>query len=212
MSKAPSLITPRIFNLAFILAFIFLMVLVSAAPSRAAACACCADSGDWYERTARMQSYELGELRRIKLGEAANLFLTEADDDIKGLSVDYQAFSVSNFFKPGQTLTLTFKGERGAAGSLVLFLPRVVTSFGVDLHEFPEGSSGPILYKEWRFEGSVGGSGIFQKGLARGTRFRLILQGHGNNCVSAEDFKNWRLQIKGPRAAYAFYGKLGDPG
>jgi hypothetical protein len=125
--------------------------------------------------------------------------------------VDYQSFSLSNFFKAGNALTLTFKGESGAAGSLVLFLPRVAASFGVDMHQYPDGSAGPILYKEWRFEGSVGGSGIFKKGLARGTKFHLILQGQGNNCLSAEDFKNWRLQIKGPRASYAFYGSLKDP-
>jgi hypothetical protein len=191
MSKAPRLTSPRIINIAFIL---LALLLLSAAPSMAStACACCADTGDWYERTDRLQAYEIGQL------------------EIKGLPVDYQSFSLSDFFNPSHALTLTFKGERGASGSLVLFLPRVATSFGVDMHQYPEGSSGPILYKEWRFEGSVGGSGIFQKGMARGTKFRLILQGQGNNCLSAEDFKNWRLQIKGPRASYAFYGKLSDP-
>jgi hypothetical protein len=209
MSKAPRLTSPRIIKLAFVLPA---LLLLSAAPSMAAAaCACCADTGDWYEQTRRMQAYEIDQLRRIRFSDAASLFLTEADDAIKGLPVDYQPFALSNFFKPGNALTLTFKGERGAAGSLVLLLPRVVTSFGVDMHQYPEGSSGPILYKEWRFEGSVNGSGIFKNGLARGTKFHLILQGQGNNCLSAEDFKNWRLQIKGPRASYAFYGKLSDP-
>ncbi|HEV7844436.1 MAG TPA: hypothetical protein VGO69_12160 [Pyrinomonadaceae bacterium] len=208
MPKAPRLTSPRIIKIAFIL----LALLLSAAPSQAAAaCACCADTGDWYERTDRMQAYEIDQLRRIRFSDAASLFLTEADDAIKGLPVDYQSFSISNFFKPGNALTLTFKGERGAAGSLVLFLPRVMTSFGVDMHQYPDGSSGPILYKEWRLEGSVNGSGIFQRGMARGTKFHLILQGQGNNCLSAEDFKNWRLQIKGPRASYAFYGSLKDP-
>jgi hypothetical protein len=207
MPKAPRLTSPRIIKIGFIL----LALLLSTAPTMAAACACCADTGDWYERTRRMQAYEIDQLRRIRFSNTASLFLTEADDAIKGLPVDYQSFSLSDFFKQGNALALAFKGERGAAGSLTLFLPRVVTSFGVDMHQYPDGSSGPILYKEWRFEGSVNGSGIFRKGMARGTKFHLILQGQGNNCLSAEDFKNWRLQIKGPRASYAFYGSLKDP-
>jgi hypothetical protein len=210
MQKAPCLTSPRIIKTAF---FILLLLLLSAAPSMAsAACACCADTGDWYERTDRLQAYEIEQLRRVRFNDAAGLFTSESPiDEIKGLPVDYQSFSLSNFFNPSHALTLTFKGERGASGSLVLFLPRVATSFGVDMHQYPEGSSGPILYKEWRFEGSVNGSGIFRKSMARGTKFHLILQGQGNNCLSAEDFKNWRLQIKGPRASYAFYGSLKDP-
>lgn len=107
-------------------------------------------------------------------------------------------------------MTLTLKGERGETGSLVLFLPRSATSFGADMHDYPEGSAGPILYKEWRFQGLAGGSGIFKKGIIPGTKFHLILQGRGNNCLSSTDFKNWRLEIEGPRASYAFYGSLRD--
>ena len=86
----------------------------------------------------------------------------------------------------------------------------MATSFGADLHDAPEGSASPILYKEWRFTGRASGGGFFKKGIAPGTKFYLILQGRGNYCLSSSDFRNWRLDITGPRASYAFYGSLGD--
>jgi hypothetical protein len=36
----------------------------------------------------------------------------------------------------------------------------------------------------------------------------LVLQGRGNGCDNAGDFGNWRLQVSGEKADYAFYGKL----
>ena len=210
MPKAAFLPSPRIIKIAFI----FLLPLLSAAPSAAAAfsCACCADSGEWYERTGMMQRYEMDELRNIKLGSVGKLYMTEAGPEgMKGLPLDYASFNLlSNFFNAGRTTTLTFKGERGETGSLVLSLPRTATFFGADMYDHEEGSAGPILYKEWRFQGAVSGSGFFKKGIARRTKFRLILQGRGNNCLSSSDFKNWRLEITGPRASYAFYGSLSD--
>lgn len=160
-----------------------------------------------------MQQYEMSELRSMKLGKVAKLYTTEADmEGMKGLPVESYSFDLlANFFNPGRSTTMTFKGERGETGSLTLFLPRTATFFGADLHDYPEGSAGPILYKEWRLEGRVGGSGFFRKGIAPGTRFRLILQGRGNNCLSSSDFKSWRLQVSGPRASYAFYGLFADP-
>jgi hypothetical protein len=208
MIKAWFFPTARAVKIVLILSFI-----LWAAPASALACACCAEPGEWYEHTGRMENHEFEELRRIRFGESARVYLTAAGfEGLKGLPVNYAAFTLTNFFNRGNSMTLTLKGERGEAGSLTLSLPKVVTSFGADLRDYPEGSAGPILYKEWRFKGAVGGSGIFKRNLARGTKFRLILQGRGNNCAAAEDFKNWRLEIEGPRASYAFYGSLKNPG
>ena len=65
---------------------------------------------------------------------------------------------------------------------------------------------GAILYKEWRLSGDVKGTGLFERGLTDGGKFKLILQGRGNACDNASDFKHWVLQIEGPQADYAFYG------
>jgi hypothetical protein len=212
MPKAAFLPSTRIIKIAFIFLLLLMSVASSAASSSAFSCACCADSGEWYERTAMMQQYEMNELRNIKLGPVGKLYMTEAGSEgMKGLPLDYASFNLlSNFFNPGRTTTLTFKGERGETGSLVLSLPRRATFFGADMYDHEEGSAGPILYKEWRLQGTVSGSGFFKKGIARRTKFRLILQGRGNNCLSSSDFKNWRLEITGPRASYAFYGSLSD--
>jgi hypothetical protein len=213
---AASPISSRIAKLAFIL----LLALLSASPSApsaapaaaAFACACCAESGEWYERTGKVESYEIEELRRVQFSKTANTYLNAAGFEVlKGFPGEYESFALSTSLSPRLSLTLTFKGERKETGALVLSLPRVATSFGADLHDAPEGSAGPILYKEWRFEGLVSGTGFFRKGMARGTKFQLILQGRGNACLSSSDFKNWRLNIYGPRASYSFYGDMTSP-
>jgi hypothetical protein len=70
---------------------------------------------------------------------------------------------------------------------------------------------GPLLYKEWRFEGRVSGTGFFGAGIVAPTRYLLVLQGRGNGCQDAADFTHWRLQVSGRRAHYAFYGELARP-
>lgn len=208
MLKTACLFSSRI----IIVAFIVLLPVLSASPSTRFTCACCAESGEWYERTGRMEAYEIEELRSVEFEQTASTYLTAAGyEELKGLPLEYDSFKLSSLLKPSLALTLTFKGERGETGSLILSLSKVATLFGADLHDAPEGSAGPILYKEWRFKGLVSGSGFFKKGLTPGTKFQLILQGRGNNCLSSSDFNNWRLDITGPRASYAFYGSLKNP-
>ncbi|HKQ52057.1 MAG TPA: hypothetical protein VJT74_06800 [Pyrinomonadaceae bacterium] len=196
-------------------ALVAAVLLLMAAPAPRAAwartlfCACCAEPGEWYEHTGKLESYEVTELRDVKFDAVAKLYTTAAGfEGMKGLPAQYESFQLSDTFGRALNLTLTFKGERNETGSLVLRLPQVATSFGADLHDYPEGSAGPILYKEWRFSGSARGSGMFRRSVVPGTKFRLVLQGRGNNCLSSTDFKNWRLDITGPRADYAFYGAL----
>lgn len=220
MLKIAFLTSPRLVKFAFILLLSVLLSSsssssssASSSPSAAAfACACCAEPGEWYENTGRLEGHEIEELRGLKFNKTANTYLNAAGfENLKGFPVEYESFNLSTSLSSRLALTMTFKGERGETGALVLSLPKVATSFGADLHDSPEGSAGPILYKEWRFEGLVTGTGVFRKGMARGTKFQLILQGRGNNCLSSADFKNWRLDITGPRAGYAFYGDLATP-
>lgn len=194
------------------IAFIVLLPVLSASSSTPLMCACCAEPGEWYERTGRMVDYEIAELRNVEFSPTARTYMTPAGfEGLKGFPLEYESFTLTSNFKQNLALTLTFKGERGETGSLVLTLPRVATFFGADLHDMPEGSAGPILYKEWRFKGSVSGNGVFRKSIAPGTKYHLIFQGRGNNCLSSTDFGNWRLDITGPRADYAFYGSLKNP-
>jgi hypothetical protein len=211
MNKASFFQRSRILKV-YAIALALFALLVAPAPraSRASAfCACCAEPGEWFENTGRMESYEVAELRNVKFDATAKLYTTAAGfEGTKGLPAQYESFKLSDSFGRALALTLAFTGERGETGSLVLQLPRVATTFGADLHDYPEGSAGPILYKEWRFAGTARGTGMFRRSIAPGTKFHLILQGRGNNCLSSTDFKHWRLDINGPRADYAFYGAL----
>jgi hypothetical protein len=208
---------PKVFSpsraVKFVAILLLLFALLAAPVPRASRasflCACCAEPGDWYEDTRKMESYEVSELRDVKFDATANLYTNAAGfEGIKGLPAQYESFKLSDSLGRALNLTLTFRGERGETGSLVLALPQVATTFGADMHDYPEGSAGPILYKEWRFAGAVRGTGMFRKSIIRGTKFHLILQGRGNACLSSSDFKHWHLDITGPRADYAFYGAL----
>jgi hypothetical protein len=79
----------------------------------------------------------------------------------------------------------------------------------VALHiSFRRKQRGPSLYKEWRLEGDVKGTGFFKDGTAQPAKYVLVLQGRGNACDNAEDFGYWRLEINGEKARFAFHGKL----
>ena len=68
-----------------------------------------------------------------------------------------------------------------------------------------------MLYKEWRFEGEVKGTGVFKAGIIARTKYVLVFQGRGNSCDEAEDFTHWRLKITGKKADYTFHGELSAP-
>jgi len=104
---------------------------------------------------------------------------------------------------------MTFRAEDGKTGTLTLRVPQVITVFAADIHDGKKsGGKGPLLYKEWRCEGTSEGDGIFQEGFAAAAKFTLVFQGRGNRCDNVEDFAHWRLSISGDKARYAFFGKL----
>lgn len=181
-------------------------------PGRAWACACCSNTGFYYVGTAKPREYELGLLRRMRLGGTAYLFLSEAglEENAKGLAHRAEHYSVSGSLV-GNAWRLSFR-EGGHSGTLSLPLPAKMSSYSADIHDGQtSGGGGPLLYKEWRFEGPVSGTGFFRAGLVAPTTYSLVLQGRGNGCDNAEDFTHWRLQIKGRKADYAFYGELSEP-
>jgi hypothetical protein len=191
-----------------------LLVTPLALPIRASACACCANWGAWYERKQSMDESALQELARLRLSGKAKLFLTDGPDPEGVLlsSPAYQDFTISLSRRQSQWV-LAVKGTGKDTGSLTLSIPQTAVSFGADLHDGREGGGGgPLLYKELRLDGTVSGIGFFSKGVIAGTRFRLVLQGRGNNCMAAEDFKSWNLQVFGRRAKFSFYGSFDTPG
>ncbi|MBS1792798.1 MAG: hypothetical protein JSS81_03030 [Acidobacteria bacterium] len=196
------------------------LALVSLFPSRALACACCAEKGEYYISTEKPDTYKLGLLEEMKFDDAAELYMNEAGfDGIKGLKSiekDYDAndwtatpdfFNLSGVFA-AKTWKLNFKTKTGKTGTLVLPVPAQMLSFKADLHDTPEDTE-VAVYKEWRFKGVVqSGNGFLGASIVKPTTYFLVLQGRGNNCDNAEDFKYWRLEITGRNAGYAFFGKL----
>ncbi|NOT48525.1 MAG: hypothetical protein HOP17_12340 [Acidobacteria bacterium] len=80
--------------------------------------------------------------------------------------------------------------------------------YKVDIHDEEDRPNGPNLYKEFRFKGTISSATGFARSGARGTNYFLVFQGRGNGCDNASDFTHWRLEIDGPKADYAFFGKL----
>jgi hypothetical protein len=104
---------------------------------------------------------------------------------------------------------LTFTDSQGKTGMLSIALPKKATFFSADIHDSASGAAnGPLLYKEIRLEGKVTGSGIFAKGLKSNSKYRLIIQGRGNGCQIAENYRDWNLQISSGTEFYSFHGKF----
>jgi hypothetical protein len=191
-------------------------------PSNAFACACCAEPGTYVLRTGKPESFELDILNEIKFDKDAGLYMTDAGFDlIKGLkeiekdmeSESWTAspfdFELTNSFA-AKTWKFNFKTPTGKTGVLTLPMPAQMVQYKVDIHDGKTiGAGGPMLYKEWRFKGNVSsGTGIFKSSIVRPTTYFLVLQGRGNVCDSAENFTDWRLEINGKNADYAFIGSL----
>jgi hypothetical protein len=151
-------------------------------------------------------------MQQVRFGGTAHLYLTEADLDesAKGLAHRAESYSVKGSLV-GNVWRLEFS-EGNKSGTLSLPLPPKVLSYAADIRDGQtSGGGGPLLYKEWRFEGHAQGTGFFRAGIVAPTKYFLVLQGRGNACQSAEDFRHWYLKITGRKADYAFYGELANP-
>ena len=199
-------------KLVALLSLLSLLVLSSAA----FACACCVDPGYYEIATTKPDAYILGELANIKFGTAANIYMSEAGfdgtrglddlakDEAAGKSIDMNI--VESFLS--KTWRLNIKTATGRMATLVLPMPLSMVKFKVDIHDNEPGTE-TGLYKEIRFKGTVGsGTGFLKRGIVKPTSYFLVFQGRGNGCDSSADFTHWRLELDGPKAEYAFYGKL----
>ena len=181
-------------------------------PRSAWACACCSNAGDYYVGSGRPSAYERSLLKQVRFDGTAYLYLTEADmeESARGLAHRAESYLLKGSLV-GNVWRLEFR-EGNKSGTLSLPLPARMTSYTADIRDGQTSAGGgPLLYKEWRFEGQARGTGFFQAGTAAPARYFLVLQGRGNGCQSAEDFTHWRLKVTGRKADYVFYGELADP-
>jgi hypothetical protein len=181
-------------------------------PSRVRACACCSNTGDYQIGLGKPSAYELSLLQQVRFGGLAHLFLTEADmeETARGLAHPAESYALIGSLV-GNAWKLSFR-DGDKYGTLSLPLPAKMSSYTADIRDGrTSAGGGPLLYKEWRFEGRVSGTGFFRAGILAPTSYFLVLQGRGNGCQSAEDFTHWHLKINGRKADYAFYGELARP-
>lgn len=178
-------------------------------------CACCADPGTWDLETRKIDDWEMKELNRLRPDGVALFYMTERwPDDLLGISPpDLDEELVTSLVREQHSWKLFLKTKGGRTGSLILALSGTALFFNADIGEGPrpEHRSPISIHKEIRLEGPIRGTGIFAKGLATRTKYRLVLQGGGNSCLTAEDFYRWNLRVTGPRARYTIYGYFAKP-
>lgn len=194
-----------------VLAITMLLITAFVLPQQVWACACCADEGEYGISFSRPSANQLGLLRQIRFSETATLF-TDAEglEAVRGLANPKETYALEGSLA-SSLWNLVFRDGK-LPGNLNLRLPARMLSYRADIHDQRGGGGGPLLYKEWRFEGLANGTGFFQRGFAAPAKYFLVLQGRGNNCDNAGDFTHWRLEITGRKARYAFFGELAKPG
>lgn len=173
-------------------------------------CACCAEQGHYSISTRKPDKYAFDELKKLKF-QSPELY-TDAGypDSISGIKPLGDSFTVNGSLS-GSMWRFAFKDDKSKSGTLNLTKPISMVEYMVDQTPALEGEPARMvsLYKEWRFKYRVaGGDGIFHSGITTRTEYFLVLQGNGNICTSARDFKYWRLEVTGTKANYAFFGAV----
>jgi hypothetical protein len=194
-------------------AAVVLLLLVSVgtlgALDGAYACACCSNQGQREVATAKLDATLRDQIQRLRFGAEAHLYMGERDpSDIKGIATPSGKYTL-RVTQDAKRWTFTFSDRAGRTGTLALAIPETVAIFSVDPRlDEREGTTGPVLFKEWKLTSPVAGTGVFTPGMGAGQRITLILQAHGNNCTSADMATHWTLVVHGPKAEYHFFGKL----
>jgi hypothetical protein len=173
------------------------------------ACACCTNTGQRTVGVARLDTTLREQISRLRFLADAELYTGERDTaDIKGIANPSGKYEMHVAQETGRWV-FSFADKSGGKGTLTLAIPPTVAIFAVDPRlDEREGGTGPSLFKEWKFTSPVSGTGIFVPGMGSGQRITLIVQGHGNNCTSADEATHWTLMVHGPKAEYHFFGKF----
>jgi hypothetical protein len=200
----------------FFCVLLLALPLIAYAPS-ADACACCSEHGDRVESISKLDGYQKGELEKVRFGKKARLYMNAAGaagvQGIQGVGDSSDGYEITQARAAADKWTFTFKDAKGRTGTLAFTLPSHIESFFVDQQDGKPGGAGdPVLYKEWRINAPVTGTGIFAGvGTAGAPIVRLVLQGRGNSCTSADQFTSFSMIVSGPSARFSFFGPLATP-
>jgi hypothetical protein len=176
--------------------------------SQAHACACCASTGQRHVTSGKIADHDAAELRRVVFNGRARLLTGEAEpSELRGLSAATSEYDVE-VSRRAANWTFTFKTGNDVAGTLS-FAPDKLAKFEVDTRMGETGDGNVTLYKEWKQTAPVWADGMFK--LPKGSALSLILQGRGNGCTSADDFRHWALVAQGGDFSFQFFGDLEKP-
>ncbi|HUF02686.1 MAG TPA: hypothetical protein VMM38_00770 [Aridibacter sp.] len=203
------------------LRFLSICLVLAAAVTAVHPCACCAEKGTYFSSTSAIDEYERDILSKMKFAPAASLYLDAAGFEVvnglEALQKIYESSETASEFDEiklrasvGSSFWMLTFSLDNAVGALTLPFPAEREYYAADIHDGKDSSGGgPLLYKELRFRGKVGSaSNMFSEGFKGGADYLLVFQGRGNGCNNVEDFTHWRLSVNGPKARYAFFGKL----
>jgi hypothetical protein len=172
------------------------------------ACACCSDPGERFESTAKIEPLEMRELGRVRFGRQVRVYENDAwPEHILGINEPSTSYDLA-FARTGDRWTFTLKDAKGRTGTLSFVTPVMLESFFADLHD-QKPNTDVALYKEWRLKAQLSATGIFAG--AGAATIRLILQGRGNSCTDAAQFKNFTIDVTGPTARFTLFGNLAAP-
>ena len=187
--------------------------------SSAFGCACCVERGHYSLTNSKPDAFFLGIFDNMKFAGPAEFYLTVAGfDGTRGISMLEKdetegksiALDVVESFA-NKTWTFTVKTGGGRSGALVLPMPATFTKYAADHFDSEDQGLGVSLHKQLSVRGKVRrGTGIFRAAGSKATNYSLVFIGNGNGCDSDADYHHWRLELTGPKARYAFFGKLGQ--
>lgn len=192
-------------------AIVFFIALIL--PGAALACSCCADPGDWFRQTTKVEESDIELVNHLKFSDRADLFRAMYSPEISGIHIklrDVYLFNLQLIRVKRNWAWLLRTLTEGDVGVLRLQIPDTVERFRTDLKGRPHTRHFPTieLYKEMRFEGKIIGEGIFKTKKNSDARFKLILQGRGNICDSVDDYRSWVLIVSGPDSVFTLHGEF----
>ncbi|MEJ7732516.1 MAG: hypothetical protein WKG00_25335 [Polyangiaceae bacterium] len=137
----------------------------------------------------------------------AELYSDDSGQAVTGIEDPDSPYTLTVSEKNGM-FTFSVADAKGKTGKLAFARPKNLDSLVVDPLDAPNTGNGPTLYKEWRLDAPVKGTGIFQKGLGKNANAKLVLHGRGLRCDAADMSTHWSLHVKSGASHYTFFGKL----
>lgn len=170
---------------------LLLIPLAHAVP--AAACVCCAASGEWSETPKKLDQATVEVLQRLPL--TGRLMVPAANGT-------EQTLAVAGTFS-GSTVVFTSDGKDAVA--------RFVAQPDYESFMADDGNKKGVegaLYKEIRLTGTLEVMGAKVPQPLKAERAMLILQGRGNHCLKPDDLNHWTLRPQ-PRRGVGTRGVRG---